>query len=64
MNESNTILRLPAVKRRTGLGRSTIYNMMEIGTFPQAIKIGKRAIGWREQDIVDWVNGRLAVSLI
>jgi prophage regulatory protein len=48
---SHTILRLPQVKKRTGLSRSSIYLRMAIGEFPASISLGGRAIGWIEQDI-------------
>lgn len=53
----NTILRRPEVESRTGLSRSTIYAGMTKGTFPQAVKLGPRAVGWREADIVGWLDG-------
>lgn len=51
-----TILRLKQVMARTGLGRSTIYQMIEAGTFPQQYKLGARAVGWSEEDIDKWID--------
>ena len=49
---SNTLLRLPAVKARTGLSRSTIYLRMSRGQFPKQISLGgERAVGWIESEI-------------
>ena len=45
------ILRLPAVRARTGLSRSTIYQRVREGTFPRPINLGKRAVGWVESEI-------------
>lgn len=59
---ANAILRLPAVKARTGLSRSTIYLRMADGTFPRAVSLGARAIGWPESDIDAWISGRIAQS--
>lgn len=50
------ILRRPDVESRTGLSRSSIYDGMSKGTFPQAVKLGVRAVGWRESDIINWLN--------
>ncbi|MGC2222145.1 MAG: AlpA family phage regulatory protein, partial [Methylocella sp.] len=36
----HTILRLPAVKTRTGLSRSTIYLRVSQGTFPRPVSLG------------------------
>jgi len=55
---NTTILRRPAVERITGLSRSTIYAMMAEGDFPKPIKLGKRAVGWREADLASWLESR------
>ena len=57
---SERILRLPAVKARTGLGRSTLYDAMARGDFPQPMKLGLRAVGWIEAEVDAWVEARKA----
>ncbi|MFD0982815.1 helix-turn-helix transcriptional regulator [Tropicimonas aquimaris] len=58
------ILRRPDVESRTGLSRSTIYAKMDPRSphhdpeFPKPVRLGKRAVGWRESDIIDWMNSR------
>src|SRR4051812_12720856 len=52
------ILRLRDVMDRTGLSKPTIYRGMRAGTFPNHILISKRAIGWPEEFIDDWISGR------
>ena len=42
------------VENLTGLSRSSIYSMMEIGEFPRPVRIGRRAVAWRESDISEW----------
>lgn len=59
---AHTILRLPAVKARTGLSRSTIYLRIAQGEFPQPINLGQRAVGWIEADIEVWLAGRIERS--
>ena len=44
------ILRLPAVKTKTGLSRSTIYARILQGTFPLALTLGPNTVGWLEAD--------------
>jgi len=58
----NTILKLPQVKNKTTLARSTIYLRISEGTFPKQIKIGVRAVGWLESDIEDWIQSRIDES--
>ncbi|HIB83440.1 MAG TPA: AlpA family transcriptional regulator [Chromatiaceae bacterium] len=59
---TNTILRLPAVKVRTGLSRSSIYLRISTDDFPAPISLGGRAIGWVESDIDDWLAEKIEAS--
>ena len=59
--ESNKILRLPAVLERIQLSRSTIYAMLKRGDFPQPVKLGVRARAWRAEDIENWIESRESV---
>lgn len=52
------ILRRPEVEARTGLSRSTIYEWMKRGDFPQPVKLGARLVAWRESDIAAWLEAR------
>lgn len=54
-NQNTTILRLPAVKKMTGLPTSTIYYMMAKKEFPANIKLGYRSVGWLQADIESWI---------
>lgn len=56
------ILRLPAVKARTGLSRSTIYLRISEGSFPKPVSLGGRAVGWIEAEVDDWLNQQIEVS--
>ena len=53
----HTILRLPTVKARTGLSRSTIYHRVSCGTFPAPVPLGGRAVGWIEAEVQAWLTG-------
>ncbi len=59
---ANVILRLPAVKNKTGLSRSTIYLRISQGTFPKKISLGGRAIGWVENEIEAWLANQIEQS--
>lgn len=53
---SASILRLPQVKQRVGLSRTTIYRAVKEGTFPAPIKLGgPRAVGWTSTSIEAWI---------
>ena len=53
---AHTILRLPAVRARTGLSRSTIYLRISEDTFPRPIQLGVRSVGWVESEIEEWLE--------
>ncbi len=57
-----TIWRLPEVMARTGLSRSTIYDLIHQGTFPSQINLGPRAVGWVANEVVDWIEARIDES--
>lgn len=57
-----TILRLPAVKERTALSRSTIYLRIANNEFPAPISLGGRAVGWLEEDINNWLEQKVEAS--
>ena len=61
---TSKILRLPEVMAITGLSRSTIYAYMDKGTFPKAMKLGERAIGWLSSDIETWIAERVNMACI
>jgi prophage regulatory protein len=61
-NMATTILRLPAVKARTGLSRSTIYLRISQGRFPAPISLGYRAVGWVESEINEWITKHIEES--
>ncbi|NVO55010.1 AlpA family transcriptional regulator [Rhodobacteraceae bacterium B1Z28] len=52
------IYRRPDVETLVGLSRSTIYAMIADGTFPKPIKLGKRAVGWRQSEVLSWLDSR------
>ena len=52
------IYRLPVVMAVTGLCRSSLYNALATNDFPEPVRLGKRAIGWREGDLSAWVASR------
>ena len=57
-----TILRLPEVKARTGLSRSTIYLYITQGKFPTQISLGDRCVGWLETEIEEWLEQQIETS--
>ena len=50
--------RLPSVLSRTTLSRSHLYALMKEGRFPRPVKLGRRAVGWRVEDVEAWITAR------
>jgi prophage regulatory protein len=55
------LLRLPAVKEATGLGRSSIYTLIQNGKFPPPIKIdGVPGISvWNSDVVENWIEKQI-----
>ena len=61
MNDKNSrLIRLPEVKNRTGLGRSSIYGEIAAERFPSPIKIGLRSVAWIESEVTDWIERKIS----
>ena len=59
---THTVLRLPAVKARTGLSRSTIYLRVSQGAFPAPVSLGGRAVGWLDAEVNAWLTAQIEKS--
>lgn len=59
---TTAIIRLPEVKARTGLSRSTIYLRISNAQFPPPISLGGRAVGWIEAEVQEWLDQRIEAS--
>lgn len=42
----------------TGFTRGWIYVLVREGKFPAPVKVGKRAIRWRQSEVSDWISSR------
>ena len=60
--QATHFIRMAAVMRITGLGRSTIYRLMAEDKFPSPVRLAKRAIAWRRTDLDRWSEARPAVT--
>ncbi|MEL4887359.1 AlpA family transcriptional regulator [Pectobacterium betavasculorum] len=53
------ILRLDEVEAKSGFKRAHIYALMKKGQFPQALRLGVRAVGWDSAEVDLWISERL-----
>ncbi len=59
---TDRLLRLSEVLARCGLSRSSLDRMMRDGSFPEPLKVGVRAVRWRESEIEAWLGSRPRAS--
>ncbi|HCM0781379.1 TPA: AlpA family phage regulatory protein [Vibrio parahaemolyticus] len=52
------LLRINQVVNLTRISKTTIYQHMSEGHFPQCIKFGAKATRWLEDDVVAWVEAQ------
>ena len=58
MPSEDRIIREKEVKAITSLGRTTRFELEKKGQFPKRIQLTKNAVGWRESDILRWMETR------
>lgn len=56
------MLRLPDVRRRVGLSKSTIYTLIAAGEFVPSVAISARCRAWPSDAIDAWIKERIAKS--
>ena len=54
------IYRWPEVSQITGFrSKSHVENLEKLGLFPRSVKIGSRAKGWVQSEIIGWLEQRI-----
>jgi prophage regulatory protein len=52
------LLRLPEVKRLTGLSKTAIYARMHDADFPQKRYLGPQTVAWFSDEVATWISSR------
>ena len=52
------LLTIAEVTAWCGLSKDSIYRLMGAGDFPAAIRVGQRAVRWRESELDAWLESR------
>ena len=52
------IMKLPELVQRTKISRSAVYAMIARNEFPRPVRLGRRAVGWRVEDVEAWIADR------
>ncbi|WP_255308926.1 helix-turn-helix transcriptional regulator [Sphingobium fuliginis] len=53
---ADRFVRIDEVKRRVGLGKTMIYQLIQDGKFPAPYKISPAAARWSEREVMAWID--------
>lgn len=56
------LIRVPEVLSRVGFSRTTLYERIKEGSFPERVKIGLRSVAFVESEIDAWIEKVIAES--
>ena len=59
LKQDERFLRLPEVKHITALSRAHIYLLISKDEFPKQYKLGERAAGWLESEVLAWMQSKI-----
>lgn len=62
MEQEKRFIRIKEVRRRTGLGTTTIYRRMKDGTFPPNLSLGPQMSAWVESEVDAWITAQEATD--
>ena len=54
--KSPIFVNLENILSELGIGRTTMYQRIKLGTFPEIVKLGTRSLGWSSEEFEDVVN--------
>lgn len=57
----HSFIRIRTVISRTGLPESTIAKLVNDNEFPSPVKLSKRAVGFIEAEVDQWINDKIEV---
>ena len=50
------LLKIEEVIEKTTLGKSSIFDYVKKGKFPRPVKVGERAVAWKDDEIDEWIS--------
>lgn len=59
ISQDDRFLRMPEVRKITGLSRAHIYYLAQQGSFPKPYKLGEKASGWLKSQIIAWMQSKI-----
>lgn len=59
IGQDDRFLRMPEVRKTTGLSRAHVYYLAQQGQFPKPYKLGEKASGWLQSEVREWMQSRI-----
>lgn len=53
-------IKLPEVRRISGLSTPTIYRLAVAGKFPKQVKLGEKSVAWIRAEVDQWAASKAA----
>ncbi|KAA8560547.1 hypothetical protein FX985_00597 [Pseudomonas extremaustralis] len=53
-------IKLPEVRRISGLSTPTIYRLAVSGKFPKQVKLGEKSVAWIRAEVNQWAASKAA----
>ncbi len=54
------LIRMKKVLEMTGLGKTSVYDLLNAGNFPKSVPISERSVAWVEAEVQQWIDERIA----
>ncbi len=55
-------MKAAVVQEMLGIGRTTLYELLKEPDFPKRVRISSQAIGFVEQEVIDWIESKKEVA--
>lgn len=58
LSDNLEIIRRNQVLKIVPISVSALYQKIAEGKFPKQIKLGARAVGWKKQEVLEWLTSQ------
>ncbi|EDI0007551.1 AlpA family transcriptional regulator [Salmonella enterica subsp. enterica serovar Enteritidis] len=58
----NKIIKVDEVIQRCAISKATLYRLIAESQFPTQVLLSKRAVGFYEHEVNEWINSRTRIQ--
>lgn len=55
------LIRIREVLQLCGLSRAALYRKIKLHSFPAPVKLSARSVAWLQDDVMQWIDSRVAL---